>query len=158
MCGIRMRRWRKSLPLLAAIWLNSPSVAHAESNAALVEQVRAAETAFAKSMAERNLAAFGSFVSSDAIFIGSKSVLRGRAAVVAGWKPFFDGASAPFSWAPEQVEVLADGKLAFSAGPVFDPNGKRTGIFKSTWRRDRDGHWRVAIDSGCQACACAAAD
>lgn len=125
----------------------------ADSNTALVEQVRAAETAFARSMAERDLKAFGSFVAVDAVFIGA-DVLRGRDAVVAGWQRYFDGATAPFSWSPQQVEVLAGGTLAFSTGPVLNTQGERIGTFKSTWRRDRDGHWRVAIDSGCPACNC----
>jgi len=122
--------------------------------AAQVEQVRSAERAFARSMAQRDLDAFGRFVADDAVFVSGSGVLRGRAAVVAGWKPYFDGADAPFSWSPEQVEVLASGTLAFSTGPVLNAKGERIGTFKSTWRRDRDGHWRVAIDSGCPACNC----
>ena len=65
-----------------------------------VDQVRAAETAFAKSMADRNPAAFAALVAEEAVFFGGKGVNRGKAAVVADWKRFFDGAAAPFSWAP----------------------------------------------------------
>ena len=54
-----------------------------------------------------------------------RSVLRGRPAVVEGWKAFFEGPKAPFSWQPDRVEVVHSGTLAFSTGPVFDPEGKR---------------------------------
>jgi len=152
---------KKWLLLAASACMLGPagvgSLRAADANAALVEQVRAAESAFARSMAERDLKAFGSFVAADAVFIGGADVLRGRDAVVAGWKRYFDSAAAPFSWSPQQVEVLAGGTLAFSTGPVLNAQGERIGTFKSTWRRDRDGHWRVAIDSGCPACNCGTA-
>ena len=51
-----------------------------------------------------------------------------------------------------RVEVVASGTLAFSTGPVFDPEGKRTGTFNSTWRLEKDGEWRVVLDSGCPPC------
>lgn len=126
----------------------------ADAPVAPAEQVRAAERAFARSMADRDLEAFSRFVASDAVFVSGATVLRGREAVIAGWKPYFSAATAPFSWAPEQVEVLASGSLAFSTGPVLNAKGERIGTFKSTWRRDRDGRWRVAIDAGCPACNC----
>jgi ketosteroid isomerase-like protein len=135
-----------------------PASAAKLSNEALTEQVRAAETAFARTMADRDPAAFTRFVAADAVFAGARAILRGRAAVSAGWKPFFDGAQAPFSWSPELVAVIADGTLALSSGPVFDPGGKRVGTFKSTWRREKDGQWRVVLDSSCPACNCEAAN
>ena len=113
------------------------------------DAVRAAETAFAASMGRRDVNAFASHVAEDAIFFGGQSPLRGKAAVVAGWRPFFDGPQAPFSWAPETVEVLSSGTLAFSSGPVRDPQGRQTATFNSIWRKDADGQWRVVFDKGC---------
>ena len=123
-----------------------------ETPAELAAQVRAAETAFAATMAGRDLGAFGSFVADEALFFGRRGVLRGRPAVVDGWKPLFDGPKAPFSWAPETVEVLDSGALAMSSGPVYDPEGKVTGTFSSIWRREADGRWRVLFDKGCPVC------
>ena len=122
------------------------------SNAGLTRQVREAEIAFAKTMADRDHDAFASHVADDALFFGGQSVLRGRSAVAAGWAGFFEGPKAPFSWEPEQVEVLDSGTLALSTGPVFDPEGKRVGTFISTWRREADGVWRVIFDKGCPPC------
>ena len=115
-------------------------------------QVFAAESTFAATMAARDLKAFGSFVAPDAIFFGQARVMRGRAAVVEGWKAFFGGTQAPFSWRPEVVEVLDSGKLAHSSGPVLDPDGNLIGTFNSVWRLERDGHWRVVFDKGCAVC------
>jgi ketosteroid isomerase-like protein len=125
----------------------------AEPVEALAATVRAREIAFAKTMAGRDHAAFVPFVAEEALFMG-RTVLRGRKAVAEGWKPYFEGEKAPFSWQPDRVEVVDSGTLAFSTGPVFDPEGKRVGTFNSTWRLEKDGEWRVVLDSGCPPCAC----
>ena len=116
-------------------------------------RVMATERAFAKTMADRDLAAFARFVSEEAVFLGD-TPLRGRAAVVEGWKRLYQGKQAPFSWAPERVYVIESGTLAVSSGGVFDPQGKRIGTFNSTWRLERDGEWRVVLDLGCPPCRC----
>jgi ketosteroid isomerase-like protein len=121
----------------------------------LAAEVRAAESGFAASMAERNFERFASFVADDAIFFGAEA-LRGKEAVLTAWKQFFEGDAAPFSWAPEQVEVLESGQLAHSSGPVFTPDGERAATFNSIWRRGADGRWLVIFDKGCDACTCAA--
>ena len=117
------------------------------------EQVRTAERAFARTMADRDHEAFASFVSEEAVFLGP-AALRGRAAVAAGWKAYFDEEQAPFSWEPESVVALASGQLALSSGPVYGPDGNRIGTFNSTWRLEQDGRWRVVFDHGCPPCDC----
>jgi ketosteroid isomerase-like protein len=129
-------------------------IASAESPEALAAKVRAREVAFAKTMADRDHAAFTTFVAEEALFMGRDKALRGREAVAQGWKPYFEGEKAPFSWAPERVEVVDSGTLALSTGPVFDPEGKRTGTYSSTWRLEKDGEWRIVLDSGCPPCRC----
>ncbi len=114
----------------------------------LQRQVMEAERAFAKSMADRDLEAFAQHLSEEAVFFGQR-MLRGNAEVVEGWRPFFEGPDAPFSWEPEQVEVLPSGTLAHSSGPVFDPEGTRVATFNSIWRLEGDGRWRVIFDKGC---------
>ncbi len=128
----------------------------AQPDAGLAEQVRRTEMAFAKTMADRDHAAFASFLAEEAVFAGSQRVLRGAKEVAAGWKRFYEGAQAPFSWTPERVEVLDSGTLALSSGPVRDPSGKRVGTFNSIWRREPDGKWKVVIDHGCPPCDCGA--
>lgn len=113
----------------------------------LRRQVEAAERAFAKTMADRDLAAFERHLSDQTIFYG-RGVLRGKAAVVAAWKGFFDGPVAPFSWEPDQVDVTPDGTLAMSTGPVRDPAGKRVSRFNTIWRQEAPGVWRVVFDKG----------
>jgi ketosteroid isomerase-like protein len=138
---------------LVWVLLTACASASAGDLEALEAKVRAREAAFAKTMADRDHSAFATFVSEEAVFLG-RTALRGRSAVAAGWKAYFEGAKAPFSWAPDRVEVLSSGTLALSTGPVLDPDGRRAGTFTSTWRLEKDGEWRVVLDSGCPPCKC----
>ena len=117
-------------------------------------QLAATERAFAKTMADRDHAAFTSFVADEGVFFEQARALRGRAEVAAGWKRFFDGKQAPFSWEPDKAEVLDSGTLGMTSGPVRDPEGKRIGTFNTTWRLETDGKWRVVFDIGCPPCEC----
>lgn len=111
-------------------------------------QVWATECTFARSMAERDLAAFARHLSPQAIFFNGKQALRGPEAIVAGWRGYFDGPQAPFSWAPDQVEVLADSSLAYSTGLVRNPKGEAVARFASVWRQEAPGQWRIVLDKG----------
>jgi ketosteroid isomerase-like protein len=122
--------------------------------AALTRQVFAAESSFAATMANRDSSAFAAFIAPEAIFFGEKSVMRGKSAVVDGWRRLFAGPTPPFSWKPETVEVLASGTLAHSSGPVHDAKGRQIGTFNSIWRREPGGAWLVVFDKGCPVCNC----
>ena len=143
--------------VVGVVILSMAGLANAQTNAELKEQVRKRETAFAKTLADRNPTAFASFLAVDTVFMSSGKASRGPAEVTARWKGFFEGAQAPFSWAPDQVEVLDSGTLAMTSGPVLDPAGKRIGTFHSVWRRESGGEWKIVLDNGCPACNCEAA-
>ena len=132
----------------AAAWAALMAMSAAAQTQGGQAEVFAAERAFAKSMAERDFAAFGRHVAVDTVFFGNTKLHRGRDAVLAAWKPFFDGPAAPFSWDPDQVEVLASGQLALSTGPVRDPQGQVVARFNSIWQRGADGRWLVIVDKG----------
>ena len=132
--------------LLFAVVLAMSGAAQAQNAQA---EVFAAERAFAKSMANRDLAAFGRLLAQDTLFFGgAKKVHRGRDAVLAAWKGFFDDPQAPFSWEPDQVEVLDSGQLALSTGPVRDPQGQVIARYNSIWARQADGRWLIIFDKG----------
>ena len=115
------------------------------------EEVRSTELRFAKSMADRDFDAFVSHLSREAIFLDERNIQRGAPEVSAAWKPFFSGPKAPFSWAPDHVEVLASGDLALSTGPVT-VNDKVVARFNSIWRLEGTHTWRIVFDKGEQVC------
>jgi ketosteroid isomerase-like protein len=115
-------------------------------------EVEATERAFARTMADRDHAAFTSFLSEEAVFLTGRGALRGRAEVAAAWSRLYQQPAAPFSWEPDTVEVLRSGTLALTQGPVRDPAGKLIGRFSSVWRREGPGAWRIVLDHGCDVC------
>ena len=130
------------------------SLARPGDAAQLKEQVTAAEVGFAKTMADRDHAAFSSFISEEAVFVNAGKPVRGKEAITADWKKFFASPRAPFSWKPDLVEVLPSGTLAYSTGPVSNPDGMIFARFNSIWRLEAPGVWRVVFDSGCDVCNC----
>lgn len=136
------------LSLAWSFLIAGPGLAATPVEKAPQQQVWQAEQEFAQTMATRNLTRFANFVAEEAIFINGASALRGKAKVLAHWAAYFKEKDAPFSWQPDQVEVLESGKLALSTGLVRDPQGKVLGRFNSIWRLEADGKWRVVFDKG----------
>lgn len=145
-------RQTHSAPPVGAV--SRPRSETPEDLAALQQQVWHTELAFAHTMADRDHAAFTTFLADEAIFFSGPQAIRGKAAVTAAWGPFFEGPEAPFSWEPDQVEVLDSGSLALSTGPVYDPAGNVTARFQSIWRREPSGEWRIVFDRGTPECRC----
>lgn len=115
--------------------------------------LRAAEQAFADSMARRDRAAFASWIAEDAVFLNGGQPQRGKAEIVAGWSGLFEGPEAPFSWTPDLVAVLDGGLLGYTNGPVRDRQGRLFSRFHSTWRRESTtAPWRVVFDNGQGTC------
>jgi ketosteroid isomerase-like protein len=131
--------------------LLNPDAAKA-ATAAAVKQVIATEQAFAKTMASRDFKTFVTFLSPDAVFFSGTTVKHGAAEVAQQWQPYFEARNAPFSWAPDHVEVLASGNLALSTGPVYE-EGKIVSRFNSIWRLEADNIWRIVFDKGEAVCS-----
>jgi ketosteroid isomerase-like protein len=113
------------------------------------------ELAFAKSVADHDAAKFAEHVHPAAVFVdGSGTFLRGRDAVVEGWRGIIEGKKLALMWHPTVVISNAPG-LALSRGTylIEDPrpdakNRFLTGTFQSVWVKDADGAWRVWLDGG----------
>lgn len=142
-----MRLLSIGVMLMSMLMLAVASTAR-PSNADLRKQVMDTERAFAATMQARDLAAFSRFVADEAVFLSGPAPLRGRAAIREAWSKYFAGAEAPFSWEPEQVEVVDSGTLAYSGGPVRDASGKLIGRFNSIWRLEAPGQWKIVFDRG----------
>ena len=119
------------------------------TNVDLRGQVMAHERAFAATMAARDFEGFGRYLSQEAIFMEGTGAQRGKVAVLTAWRRHYDGRQAPFSWEPEQVEVVESGTLAYSSGPIRDAQGRRIGSYNSVWRLEAPGRWAVVFDRGC---------
>ncbi|TFW02978.1 nuclear transport factor 2 family protein [Oxalobacteraceae bacterium OM1] len=130
--------------------------AHAQSPGLddLKKQVADTERAFAATMAKRDFDAFRTFLADEAVFFSGTKPLHGKEEVAAWWKKYYEKPEAPFSWEPDEVEVLESGKLALSSGPARDPSGKTFGRFTSIWRLEAPNTWRIVFDKGNPVCDC----
>ncbi len=139
---------RKVILAAALLRVAVPSFA-----AEVVDEVRQAESSFAKAFADRDQAKFFSSVADDATFLGAKQTLAGKDAVVRAWSQYFKGA-APFSWSPDRVVVNSTGDIGMTTGPVYDANGKHFADFLSVWQKQKDGTWKILFDGpGAPVCA-----
>ena len=120
----------------------------------LAHDVGCREIAFSRSVEDRDMASFRSFLDGDARFLGA-TVLRGPEEIAAAWRVFFAADGPRIKWRPQFVEVLDDGGLALTRGPYRtigkDKDGKTVeswGTFNSVWRIDAKGQWHVVFDAG----------
>jgi hypothetical protein len=79
----RRRRFLAGCGLAALL---AGCAAPAPDRAALTQQVAATERAFARTMADRDAAAFASFLADETVFFNAKGPVRGKAAVIADWQ------------------------------------------------------------------------
>jgi len=86
-------------------------------------------------------------------FFSGPKLLRGAQQVADWWKRYYERPAAPFSWEPEDVEVLDSGTLAISTGSVRDPKGVVFATFTSIWRLEDTGTWRIIFDKGNEVCS-----
>lgn len=134
--------------IVAATGLNGCMSDPEEKSVSAASTVENREIAFAKTMADRDVAAFQSFISPEAIFFSGNEPIIGSDVITQAWRPYFEGDTAPFSWHPDVVQVLESGHLALTSGPVLSPSGEVVGRFNSIWRMEEDGQWRVVFDKG----------
>lgn len=139
------------LPAASAGAATPPAWPAADEITRREEEVKATEIAFAKTLADRDAAAFKRFLAPDTIWKG-QAPLRGPEAVAAAWAKFFEGPNPPFAWGPDTVFVLPSGDLAQTSGPVTSPDGKVVARFQSVWRRKPAGGWEIVFDQGSEVC------
>ena len=143
------------LAYLALFLLPGVAVSEPRANdAALVEEVRCVEIAFAESVANSDIEAFRNLLHPDTRFVGS-GVVRGRDEIASAWQPLFDDDRPLLVWRPEIVEVLDSGVLALSRGPyrlqINDADGNVTfewGTYNSIWLKLPNGAWQIVFDAG----------
>lgn len=138
----------RSLSLLVACLMLATAGNARDSNNDLKKQVMESERAFAATMKARDFEGFKRFIADEAIFFGAEGSLRGKGAIAKGWRQFYDKPQPPFSWEPEEVEVVDSGTLAYSGGPIYNAAGQRIGRFNSIWRLKAPGQWEVVFDRG----------
>ena len=107
-------------------------------------------------MADRDHAAFTTFLAEETIFFAGPKPLHGKDEVAAAWKRFYEprrrrsrGSRTRSRCSPRDARD--------QLGARRDPSGKRFATFTSIWRQEAPGVWRIVFDKGNDVCDCAKA-
>lgn len=130
------------------------AMAQAPAKATAQDLIKADEV-FCKASAEKGLEGWLSFFDADAvIFPGSKPPLKGLEAIKAHYKEV-KWTPEGLTWTPLGAELAASGDLGYTYGTWLftgkDKDGKpatATGKYLTTWKRQKDGNWKVLADIG----------
>jgi ketosteroid isomerase-like protein len=111
--------------------------------------LKKADQDWAKSVADRNLDGFMSFIGDDASMCDlSGRWMHGKDAIKADFsKPLADP-TFKLTWSVESAEVSKSGDLGYTRGSFEGGQGndKFAGSYATVWKKDKDGKWRVAVD------------
>lgn len=116
-----------------------------------IKEIKLAETAFAKTVAEHGLhAGFVQFAAEDAAILRNNQLILGHSAI----DSFYSGSDVTgLSWTPEYIDVSRSGDLGYSYGyysfKTLDDDAKirqNEGVFHTVWKRQEDGKWKFVWD------------
>ncbi|HEX5632700.1 MAG TPA: DUF4440 domain-containing protein [Gemmatimonadales bacterium] len=132
------------------------SAPDAVDTAAMTRALLAADRAFADSTAAHGFEGWMRFYATDAVRLTmGAEIAQGLDAVRAHDQGLFADSTVRLVWTPTGSGVFADGRHGFTTGTsaVVRTGGKSVdtvsrGAYVTMWRRDRDGIWRVILDTG----------
>ena len=114
-----------------------------------------AEHAFAKATAERGIDGWMEFMAPNAVELAAEPLV-GLDQIRAGMGKLFQRPGFKLSWEPTKAEFLGKGDdTGYVVGwyelRVNDSDGKpqvEKGTYLTTWRKQKDGTWKVVSDVG----------
>ena len=141
-----MRKLPANTLILGLACFLTASLAGARDNAA---DLRKADQDWAKSVADRNLDHFMSFIGDDAYMCDlSGRWMHGKDTIKADWAKVLPDPSFKASWTVESAEVSKNGDLGYTRGSFEGSQGndKFSGSYATVWKKGKDGKWRVAVE------------
>jgi len=115
------------------------------------QEILATEAAFCKMAKDKGVgAAFLAYAADDAVMIRGTKTYKGKEAI----KKYFDrnDKSDQLTWKADYASASADGDMGYTYGE-YDFSGVRAGstmtdhgIFRTVWRKQKDGSWKFVID------------
>lgn len=111
--------------------------------------LKKADQDWAKSVADKNLDAFMSFIGDDASMCDlSGRWTHGKDAIKADFSKALADPAFKLTWSVESADVSKSGDLGYTRGSFEGSQGndKFSGSYTTVWKKDKDGKWRVAVD------------
>ena len=128
---------------------------YAGNERAAMEEILAADRAFAQATAEGGVEGWVSYFADDGVMISGGGEVAGGQAVRELMSPAFADSSFSLTWEPIRGEVSEANDLGYTIGRYESRRvgdaGDTTfekGLYVTIWRKQVDGSWRVALDIG----------
>lgn len=116
-----------------------------------------ADEEFSRVTGERGLEGFLSCVAEDFQTVRPNSPLIGKKEFGEGWSKLLNDPAAKIAWKPLLARMSKSGDLGYTVGSYeitrTDEKGTRpegSGKYVSIWRKQKDGAWKVVLDTGVQ--------
>ena len=144
-------------PLAMTALAPSPSRAAGPGKGAEVRKaIDAGNATWEKAFRTLDAAAIGSTFDEEGINVGADGTCsKGRAAIEAGMRSFFERSGPATTTKVEVKEVVLDGDMAYEWGRSefhFAPKpggpAERTGRYLTAWKRQADGAWKIYRNVG----------
>src|SRR5262245_20123452 len=144
-----MRNMKKALLLLIGLMTMANGFQTTAEEKTALESLVDSEKAFAAtSVAKGTREAFLSYVAADPV------IFRHRPVPGKKWIQDSNPSSDLLTWRPSFASVSSSGDMGYTTGPWEykekreDEKPTRFGHFVSVWKKQSDGNWKVAIDTG----------
>jgi ketosteroid isomerase-like protein len=121
-----------------------------------VKTLMALDEEFCRAFTERGVDGWLAYFADDAVaFPSDGPITRDRKSLEAHYRQLFGQGKVALTWKPLGGEIAASGDLGFTYGTwemkVPNKEGQlvsRTGKYQTTWKKQRDGSWKIVADIG----------
>lgn len=119
------------------------------------KEVMATETAWMKTVENKDLNGLSKFIAQDAVFLEPNlKPHQGRQVILNVWASGFELKNFTCTWEVEKIEVAASGDLAYSWGAnhiYFElPDGnvyEDFGKYLTVWKKNSEGQWQSVAEA-----------
>ena len=139
--------------ILVAVSIGSFALAGKNANGP--EALMNADRDFDRVTAEKGIDGWVSFFAEDGMQLTPEGNIKGRQAIREYMGPAFARPGFSLRWKPTFADIADSGDLGYTTGTYesrgTDAQGNplvRTGRYVSIWRKQRDGAWKVVLDTG----------
>lgn len=121
-----------------------------------VQTLMAIDEQFCREFAAKGVEGWLAYFADDAVvFRSAGPITRDRKSLEDHYRKLFGPGKVPLTWKPLGGEIATSGDLGFTYGTwemaTKDKDGRpvtRTGKYQTTWKKQRDGSWKIVADIG----------
>ncbi len=153
------KHWRVAVPVVCCLTILTLSCAQqqqpaSDTRATDEAAIRAAEMAWSKAAAAKQLDATVAYYADDATVLAPNAPMASdKQSIRKTWTDMFATPGYSMSWQATKVEVARSGDIGYSVGTyqmgMHDPKGNPMtdrGKYASVWRKQPDGNWKAIVD------------